>query len=395
MKNQWTSYFSGYVKIKVTGRLIEPFLNNCVRENVYIWNLKRQGATAVTGYLMLEDIHKLRRIIRKSDCKLEFVGRLGLPFLLKKMISNSGFIIGIAIAFIITLLLSNMIWNIEITGANPKIEHDMRKELSSMGIKRGKLHFSLPSNEEIQGELMERMSSITWVGVKLSGTAYHFEVVEKKVAEEPELLSPRHLVANKKAVIYDYFVEQGQPIIKINDFVKPGQILVSGIIGKEGNTQIIPAKGKIFGEIWYKSHITVPLETVFNVFTGESITKHSLKVFKLNIPIWGFKKIEYKTYKTEELVKQVKFLKWDLPIVYRKQIIREEEEHIRTYDKQSAILIGKKTARNHLKAKLGDEAVIKGENVLHQTLDNGKVKLMIHYQVIENIASPQPIIQGD
>jgi len=395
MKNQWTNYFSGYVQIKVTGKLIEPFLNNCVRQKVVIWNLTRQGSTTVTGYLLLEDIHKLRKIIRKSDCKLEFIGRKGFPFLVKRMISNSGFIIGIVAALVITLLLSNMVWKIEVTGANPKLEHDIRKELSQMGIKRGKLHFSVPNNEDIQSELMERLPSISWVGVRLNGTSYHFEVVEKKVVEEPKLLSPRHLIAKKKAVIYDYFIEQGQPMIKVNDFVKPGQLLVSGIIGKEGKTEIIPAKGKVFGEIWYKSHIIVPLETSFNVFTGENVTKYSLSLFKVTIPIWGFDKIQYLQYKIENIEKQIKFLKWDLPIVYRKQVIREEEEHIRKYDKQTAISIAKKTARNDLKAKIGEEAVIKGENVLHQAIDNGKVKLMIHYQVIEDIASPQPIVQGD
>lgn len=395
MKNKWTNYFSGYVKIKVTGKLIEPFLNNCVRANVMIWDLKRQGTTTVTGYLMLEDIHKLRKIIRKSDCKLEFVGRIGMPFLIKKMIKNSGFIIGIIAAFVVTILLSNMVWNIEVTGANPKLEHELRKELTSMGIKRGTLQFSLPNNEDIQSELMERLASITWVGVRLNGTTYHFEVVEKKVAEEPEFLSPRHLVAKKKAVIYDYFVEQGQPIIKVNDFVKPGQVLVRGIIGKEGNTEIIAAKGKIFGEIWYKSHIVIPLETVFHVYTGNSFTKYYLEIFKLKIPIWGFEKNVYATYKVDEIDKQIKFLKWNLPIVYKKQVIREAEEHIRKYDKKTAISVAKKTARNALKAKIGEDAIIKGENVLHQAVDNGKVKLMIHYQVIEDIALPQPIIQGD
>ncbi|HHY72970.1 MAG TPA: sporulation protein YqfD [Bacillus bacterium] len=396
MKNKWTNYFSGYVKIKVTGKLIEPFLNNCVRENVVIWDLKRQGTTTVTGYLKLEDIHKLRKIIRKSDCKLKFIGRIGLPFLIKKMITNSGFVLGIVAALMITILLSNTVWNIEVVGANPKLEHELRKELTLMGIKRGKLQFSLPGIEQIQDELTDKFSSsITWVGVSLNGTTYQFEVVEKKIAEKPEFVSPRHLVAKKKAVIYDYYVEQGQPIIKINDFVRPGQLLVSGVIGKEGKTEIIAAKGKVFGEIWYKSHIAVPLETTFTVLTGNSITKHSLGIFRINIPIWGFEKIEYANYKTETVDKEIKFLKWNLPLVYRKQIIREEEEHVRKYDKQTAIAIAKKTARTSLKAKLGEEAVIKGENVLHQSVDHGKVKLMIHYQVIEDIALPQPIIQGD
>lgn len=395
MNNLWTNYFAGYVKIKVTGKLIEPFLNECVRENVIIWNLKRIETNSITGYVLLNDVQKIRRIIRKSDCKLEFIGRKGMPFLLKKITTNSGVVIGIMLAFFSILLLSNMVWDIEITGANPKIEHDIRKELSKMGIKQGKLLFLLPENDEIQNKLTEELQSVTWVGVKLNGTTYHLEVVEKKLAEKQELLSPRHLVAKKKAVIYDYFVEQGQPIIKINDFVRPGQIIVSGIIGKENNTEIVAAKGKIFGEIWYKSTISVPLHTVFNVYTGEQKKKHYIEVFGITIPVWGFEKVDYKKLVNENYEKHIRFLKWDLPISYKNKIIREQYEYIRYYDKETAVAVAKNTARTELKAKLDDDAVIKGEKVLHQVEENGKVKLTIHYQVIEDIAEPQPIIQGD
>ncbi|WP_102345553.1 sporulation protein YqfD [Bacillus sp. Marseille-P3661] len=395
MKNQWTKYFSGYVKIKVTGILIEPFLNQCAREDVIIWNIKKQGTNTVIGYLPLEEVHKLRKIIRKSDCKLEFIGREGFPFFIKRMIKNSGFVIGLIFAFLIMFILSNIVWNINVTGANPEIEYELRQELTEMGIKRGKFLFFLPNTDDIQMQLTEKVSSVTWVGVRLTGTTYNLEVVEKKVAEEPELLSPRHLIAKKKAVIYDYFVEQGQPIIKINDFVKEGQILVSGIIGKEGKTEIVPSKGKVFGEIWYKSQVVVPLETVFSVYTGESKTKHYLNILGYSIPVWGFGKVSFNQYETEIRDHQLKFLKWQLPVIYNQQIVREETEHIRKYDLETAVSVGKEIGRKELRAKLGDEAIIKGENVLHQVEENGKVKLTIHYQVIEDIASPQPIIQGD
>jgi similar to stage IV sporulation protein len=38
---------------------------------------------------------------------------------------------------------------------------------------------------------------------------------------------------------------------------------------------------------------------------------------------------------------------------------------------------------------------VKSEKVLHETTGNGKVKLIILYQVIEDIVQPTPIVQGD
>ena len=42
-------------------------------------------------------------------------------------------------------------------------------------------------------------------------------------------------------------------------------MLVSGLIGSEEEKQKVGAKGKIYGETWYKSTVTVPLETSFDV----------------------------------------------------------------------------------------------------------------------------------
>ena len=52
-------------------------------------------------------------------------------------------------------------------------------------------------------------------------------------------------------------------------------------------------------------------------------------------------------------------------------------------------------AREDIKSRLDEDASIKGEKVLHQSIDNGKVKLSVHFQIIENIAQGQPIIQGE
>ena len=36
-----------------------------------------------------------------------------------------------------------------------------------------------------------------------------------------------------------------------------------------------------------------------------------------------------------------------------------------------------------------------GEKILHEGIENGKVVLSIHYQVLENIGNERPIVQGD
>lgn len=93
--------------------------------------------------------------------------------------------------------------------------------------------------EKKQQQIQTKIDAITWVGVELNGTTFHFQVVEKNEPDKVEYYNPRHLVAKKKAVISKMFVEEGQPMVTINDYVKKGDLLVSGFIGQEGKVEVV------------------------------------------------------------------------------------------------------------------------------------------------------------
>ncbi|MFC3882966.1 sporulation protein YqfD [Bacillus songklensis] len=396
MKNQWTNFITGTVTITIKGKGIERFLNNCFRQRLLLTNIQRIDEQCVKATILLHDIPTIRYLVRQSECKIYFSRKNGLPFLVKRMWKNSGFVIGIGVFLVLIMMLSNMIWDIKIAGAKPHTEYQILKELDKMGVKRGKLQFFMDDPDTIQRKLTNNIDSITWIGVELRGTTFHFQVVEKTQPKQPKTVSPSDIVAKKKAVITKLFIEKGQPLVKVNDFVQPGQLLVSGTIGKEDYQRTVGAKGEIYGETWYKSVVEIPLKTNFRVLTGKDFTKYAFYLGNIRVPIWGFFQNEtYKKAKVEELKKPVYFLKWRLPFAYETITTREEEEVTREYNVQQAIEKGKEIGRKELISKLDADAKIKGEKVLHQTNDNGKVKLTIYYQVIENIATTQPIIQGD
>lgn len=395
MKNQWIEFLLGEVTVKVSGRGIERFINILTRNELHIWNVKRHGTETITFKIRLQDAYKIRQYAKKNECRISFLQRIGAPFLVKRLLKNSGFLFGAIFFFLIILLLSNVVWGINIKGAKPATEYKIRKELDKMGVKVGKLQFFLDDVDSIQRKLTNNINDITWVGVELKGTTYQFQVVEKKQPEEPQKLSPRNLVATKKAIIYKMEIDQGQMVVEKNDHVVPGQLLVSGLIGKEGEEIPVAAKGKVWGEIWYKSHVELPLKTIFNVFSGKEERSYSLVIGKIKIPLWGFGQPKFKEYETEINDKQIHFLKWVLPISFENKTIRERETITREYNKDEAFKIALDMAKKDIKNKLNEDATIIDTKVLHNVIKNGKVILDIHFTVIENIAKEQPIIQGD
>ncbi|MBS4173577.1 sporulation protein YqfD [Bacillus sp. FJAT-49736] len=395
MKNQWVTFLGGKIHVKVEGNGVERFINQLTRSHLLIWNVKRQGEKAITFYIRLQDLNKLRHQARKFDCRVSFLSGQGVPFLWKRTLKNGGFLTGLILFFIVITMLSNVVWGIDIKGASPQTEHQIKKELNNMGIQIGKLQFNMDSLESIQHELTNKVPNITWVGVDLHGTTFHLHVVEKNTPKTKKPKSPRHLVANQKAVIVDMFVEAGIPVVKVNQFVNKGQLLVSGLIGREEDQKPVAAIGKVYGKTWYKSDVELPLQSDFQVFTGKEHKKYTLKMGSLSIPFWGFGKIKYKEYEKENNVHQIKFLKWDLPIKYVQTTVREKQFAQRDYTKDQAISAAKELAKNDLRAKIPNDAKIVDEYVLHEKVEHGKVKLSMYFQVIEDIAEAKPITQGD
>ena len=395
MKNKWIYYFVGFVRVEIVGKYGERFLNRCIEERMMIWDISRVSEEKIVAYVLLSDVKRLKPLLKMTSCKISFVERKGLPFFYRRLMTRSGLAIGFFSAFIIILLLSNMVWSITIKGATPKAEHELRQIIADMGIQRGKFVFLLPSVEDIQKEATERLDGATWIGVRLNGTNYEFEVVEQVLPEQEEEIGPRHLVATKKAIIHDLFVEKGSAQVKPNQFVQKGDVLVSGYIGKEGSQKLVGAKGVIFGEIWYKSTVTVPLKQTIDTLTGEETSRHYISLFGLDVPVWGFKKEEFTQEELNEKVVPLSFLNVTLPIQYKQKQWLEKESFTREYTNEEAVKVGLEAATYELKQRLPKDAEIKNEKVLHETVENGKVKLLIHYQVIEDITGIERISQGE
>lgn len=392
MKNFWYNKLSGYVTVKIEGGSLERFLNKLIREKVQIWNVNRIDYHTVIFQMFIKDIPQLREAVHFHPVKVRFIKKSGLPFSLKRMKKNTGFVLGAVIAVFIIFLLSNMIWKIEIKGASPEVEYKITNQLKQLGVKKGGFQFFIDDPETLQRKLSAMNEEITWIGVDLKGTTYHFQVVEKEQPEVKKENGPQHLVAKKEAVIVDYFVEKGQPVVSINDFVKPGQLLVSGIIGKENQPEFVSATGKIFGKTWYDTEVEVHLKNKFELLTGKEKKTTAIKIGNFLIPIWGFHKEQFKNEQREQEEKTLKFLKWTLPIGIKKTTIREVEIHEKLYTEKEAKGLALSIAKRNLSESIPKDAKIVDEKVLHENVENGKLKLLISYDVIENIAKEEPII---
>ncbi|ADU29864.1 sporulation protein YqfD [Evansella cellulosilytica] len=395
MKNQWVHKISGYVRIKISGPYPELFINRCIDNGINIWDIHSVGKEVLVCSVLLDETPKLRRMARLSDCKIKFIQRKGFPFLWAKLWKRNGLLFGAAAFFALLYILSNMVWGIEIEGASAPVEHDLREAVTDLGIKQGAFQFRLPPPEEIQSIVTDKITDATWIGVTKKGTTYHFQVVEKQLAEKEPKEAPGHIVAKQKAVVYDLFVEEGKPVVEINQLVEKGEMLVSGLIGKEGEEEQVAAKGEILGEMWYEASVEIPLSRTLHAVTGNQYRTHQLYFGDFSIPIWGWNPPEYEHIKEENYKGEWEIFGFQMPINYGYKDVLEAEEIEKEKAVEQAIEIAVEEGGEKVLSQFSDSAQKIDEKVLHHEVEDGKVIVIIHYRIVDEIGTKQPIIQGD
>ena len=404
MKPIQGSFLSGYVRISIEGHLPEMFFQSCINQSIPVWNIKKEAKDKCSGNIKLEHVQLIKRINRQHRYKIKFTQKKGIPFFFNRFLGKKELIFGLIVGIMLIIFLSNIIWKVEITGVPKDLEEKISEQLTSYGIHPGVWKFTLDSPGDIQRQLEEDVPELLWVGVHKKGTTFVLEGVEKLIVEKEKVQGPRDLVATKTGVIKKMYVSKGQPKVQVNDYVEPGDLLVSGNLTNKDDEEdsekgekkpiYVSSEGEVIANTWYELSVTVPLKTNHERLTGNQVNKYYLQMNDINIPIWGFRSPEYELSTIENEHNAIRFLRWQLPVNIVKSTISEKEHLDMERSKEEAIKTGVEQAKKELKLQLGSDVEITSEKLLHQTIENGKVKLKLYTTVEENIVKEQPI-KGD
>ncbi|AXI09492.1 sporulation protein YqfD [Oceanobacillus zhaokaii] len=399
MKPIQGSFITGYVSILIKGEQPELFFQICSKHGITIWDMKKHAPDLCEGKIKLTDIKLVKKIRRGTGYKVSFIQKKGYPFLFKRFMRKRPLIIGLLLGFFLVIFLSNIIWDVKITGVPKDIEEKISKQLNQYGVHPGAWIFSLESPNLIQQQLVKDVPELLWVGVDQKGTTFYLEGVEKIIVKEVPAGEPRNLVAKKNGVIKDLYVSKGIPRVKVNDYVEKGDLLVSGVIGnetdEEGTMELIAADGLITANTWYEVSVTIPLNYYDEQVTGNNEKKYFLKVGDFQLPVWGFGTPDYSDIHRESTETPVRIFKWESPIKVVENVLSEKKSNRRERTREEAVKIGIEQAKADLQLELGPEAEIMTEKILHETMDHGKVKLNLYITVEENIGDAQLLNQGD
>ncbi|MDK2902158.1 MAG: hypothetical protein PWQ93_77 [Clostridiales bacterium] len=384
-------YIFGYVIIKVEGMSLEKFINLCLQRGIHLWDVKRQSYSILKARISIRGLKQLISISYITHCRIEILSKRGLPFLFSRLKHRYMFIAGFILFFVIIYILSSFIWTVEING-NARISGQrILDELADSGLKPGIRREDLSIND-IENDMLIKMPELSWIGIELKGTKAIVRIVEAVMPPERiDIDQPCDVVASKDGVISKITVMQGQAVVKVGQTVKKSQLLITGVIEKEGvDTRYVHAMGEVLARRWYEGHAEAPTVSVRKRRTGNMMSKRCIIIGERKINI-SDPDITYSSYDKIEVV-NISLDKIGIPA---KMITEEYYETIEETTTQDIETVQKKVqqlAIEDAKKNLPQEVEeIADETVTFSMDDDGTIHADALLEVIERIDQEQAI----
>ena len=386
------SYISGYLRISTEGYYIERFINICRKENIPVWNIKKEKEIRLAFNIKIKDFKKICKIAKTTKCKLKIKKKKGFPFILNRYRKRKIFAIFLIIVIILIGMSSNYVWNIEVIEENGNNLENIMQNLNQSGLVVGKRKAEINTKEVINKVRLER-NDIAWMGIELKGTNAIVKVV--KSDEKPDIIDENEycsIVADKAGIITKISAQDGTANVKVGDTINEGETLINGWVeGKYTGIRYVHAKGEIQAKVWHTKHKFIEYNTTEKRETGNQEEKYAIKFnnFKINLGK-GVSKFEiYDTIETENKFKI--FSDFYLPISIVKTTNKEIENVQKKYNKEEAKMLGIKELEEELNNEIENKDNIVNKNINTYENENG-LDVYVTYEVLENIGTNEKIV---
>ena len=363
------------------------FLNYLVYHSIYYEDL-----TLNDNYILTIDYEDYKKISRRYKTKI--IKYYGKRFIINYIDTNKYMLISLFISFLVLYLLTNTIFKININTNDEKLYNLINNSLKENNISIYKRKKSFKELKKIKNKIIKNNEdSLEWIEIKEKGCIYNVELTARvKNKENNSDNNPKDIVASKDGLIKYITSSSGVKLKDVNDYVKKGEVLISGNIIKGEDTLItqVRAKGKVYAGVWYTVNITIPFNYVEYVETGKVINHYYLDIAGKKFTLIGKYDSNF-TMNTKDLVLEKPYLFFKL----YKETKREYKYKEFNINENEAYKEALKRSENKIKSKLNDNEYIISKKVLKKEVFRSKMNIEVFFKVYENIGVTSNIVEKD
>ena len=363
------------------------FISYLVYHSIYYEDL-----TLNDNYTLTVDYEDYKMISRRYKTKI--IKYYGKRFITNYIKSNKYMLISLFISFLVLKLLTSTIFDITINTNDEKLYNLINESLKENDIALYKKKKSFNELNKIKNKILkDNEEDLEWIEINEKGCSYNIEVTKRvKNKDNKSDNTPKDIIASKDGLIKYIASTSGVKLKDVNNYVKKGEVLITGNIIKGEDTLItqVEAKGEVYAEVWYIVNITIPFNYVEYVETGKTINHYYLDIFNKKFTLTG-KYDSNNTMNTKELVLDKPYLFFKL----YKETKREYKYKEFKIDENIAYEEALKRSENKIKNKLKDNEYIISKKVLKKEVFRSKMNMEVFFKVYENIGVTSNIEEKD
>lgn len=388
MQKEITYKLKSKIKVKIIGRKVEYFLKKLMSSKIELLDIKIINHKELIVLIYKKDYEKLLEL--KSIYEIDVIGYKGILKIKKIIDINKVLISFIFLGLAILILLSNIIFKVEIIHNDKDLRNLLTKELSNYDIEPKKFKKNFNQIEKIKKEILEKYrDKIEWLEIENIGTKYIVKVEERKIIDIKENYTKRNVIATKSAIIKKVFARDGVILKNIDEYVNAGDVVISGEIKLNDIVkETIKAEGEIYGEVWYNIKVEYPY-----IYSEKKVTGNTKDIFAINFLNKSYGLFDFNKYKDKITEEKVLLKHLFLPISFVKQKQREVSiiEYVLT--EEEALEQALKKGREQMEAKLDEDEYIISEKQLKVNIKESIIVVDIFYAVYENITGYAEIVE--
>jgi len=374
-------------KVKITGKDVKRFIKKIYNSGVFINEIEIYSKYA---YLKLDKRNYNKLLSIKTIYEIKIIRLYGIAKYIEIIRNNFILLICIFIGFIYFVFLSNIIFEVDVIHSKKEIRNLVYNQLKAYGIEKFNYIKSYNKKEYIESKILENnKDKIEWIDIERIGVKYVVRVEERIIKKKNNNPAPRNIVAKKDGIIMKIETSKGEILKKKGDYVKKGDIIVSGIITKNDEIKNqVASYGRVYAEVWYKTNVNFPYYYSEINYLGEK--RNKLKIRFLNRDYYLFDFNRYNSYNEKILFSLDNYI---IPI----SLIYAEEEKTNKIEKvlshKEAIKEAKLVSTKKLKEFLNDEAKILDQKILKVNEYENYVNIIAFYKVYEEIGVYKDILK--
>lgn len=371
-----------YYEVEVKGRKVKRFLDKVFKLNIDVFDIKYYKDRIVFK-VRYDDYIAIKKVNTIYDIRIiSTKGVKRINYLIKKYQIFLSFLL---LSIFLVIVLSRFIFFIDIETNNKTMKSLIKDELNRHNITLLSYKKSYNDLSKIASDIKNKhKDKIEWIYISNDGVFLRVKFIERIDNNGFNNSDLKDIVASRNGYIRDIYATSGDVVKFRGDYVKAGDVIISGNILRNDNLVArVRASGVVYAEVWYNVKLSTPLKVSKEVKSERGFTSLYIKIFGRKFTVFKFNK-KIKSEKDRVLFESPVgslHLKSEFTSSFKEEKV----------DDDVLVKMLEDEAKSTIESKLKDKEHILLQKTLKKEVKDGKMYVEVFFKVYLDIAKEQDI----